>query len=79
MEFRDAVDSVCDRIDHDDVAKALGVSVQTIRQARLDPKTQAHRSPPNEWQYALIRLAEERVWHYRKLIEELRQANGASK
>jgi hypothetical protein len=79
MEFRDAVDSVCERIDHDDVAKALGVSVQTIRQARLDPTTQAHRSPPNEWQYALIRLAEERVWHYRKLIEELRQANGARK
>ena len=79
MEFREAVDGVCERLDHDDVAKALGVSVQTIRQARLDPKTQAHRSPPTEWQHALIQLAEDRVWHYRKLIEQLRQANGVKK
>ena len=77
MEFREAVDDVCKRLAHDDVAKGLGVSVQTIRQARLDPNTQGHRSPPNEWQYALIRLAEERVWHYRKLIERLRDSKGA--
>jgi hypothetical protein len=72
MDFRDAINELCAKIDHDDVAKALGVSVQTIRQARMSVAAKAHREPPREWQDALIRLAEERVWHYRKLIEEIR-------
>ena len=60
-------------MDHADVARALGVSVQTVRQARLDGETRAHRSPPEEWKRALIRLAEERVWHFRTLIQQLRE------
>jgi hypothetical protein len=73
MGFREAIDGLCARVDHDDIAKALGVSVQTVRQARMKPDAHAHRSPPGEWPDALIRLAEERVWHYRKLIEEIRR------
>jgi hypothetical protein len=79
MGFREATDGLCDRIDHDDVAKALGVSVQTVRQARMKPDTHAHRSPPSDWQDALIRLAEERVWHYRKLIEDIRNERKATR
>jgi hypothetical protein len=73
MDFREATDGLCAKIDHDDIAKALGVSVQTIRQARLAGKAKAHREPPREWRDTVIRLAEERVWHYRKLIEEIRR------
>ena len=72
MDFRDAIDGLCAKIDHDDVAKALGVSVQTVRQARMSIAAKAHREPPREWKDALIRLAEEQVWHYRELIEEIR-------
>ena len=79
MRFREAIDGLCERIDHEDIAKALGVSVQTVRQARMRPETNAHRSPPGDWQDAIIRLAEERVWHYRKLIEEIRQNRQAAK
>jgi hypothetical protein len=73
MDFREATDGLCARIDHDDIAKALGVSVQTVRQARLTEETKAHREPPRDWRDALVRLAEERVWHYRKLIEDVRR------
>ena len=73
MDFREATDRLCARIDHDDIAEALGVSVQTIRQARLADDARAHREPPRDWRDAIIRLAEERVWHYRKLIEEVRR------
>ena len=73
VDFREATDGLCERIDHDDIAKALGVSVQTVRQARLGSSTKARREPPREWRDAVIRLAEERVWHYRKLIEEIRR------
>jgi hypothetical protein len=73
MEFKDAVDEVCAPISHADVAKSLGVSLQTVRQARLSSQAKAFRAAPNRWRDAMVRLAEERVWHYRKLIETLRQ------
>jgi hypothetical protein len=71
MDFRKATDGLCAKVDHEDVARALGVSLQTIRQARLQPDTKSHRSPPGGWRDAVIRLAEEKVSHYRRLIEEL--------
>jgi len=79
MNFRKATDELFDRVDHSNLASALGVSIATIRQARLQESARAHRDPPREWQDAVIRLAEERVWHYRKLIEEIRNERKASK
>lgn len=76
MDFKDATDSLFSKIDHADLAKSLGVSVALIRQARLDSAAKAHRSPPSDWRAAAIRLAEDRVWHYRKLIEQLRATTG---
>jgi hypothetical protein len=72
MDFREATDGLCGKVDHEDVARALGVSLQTIRQARLQPETKSHRSPPRGWRDAVIRLAEEKASHYRRLVEELR-------
>jgi len=77
MNFKQATDRLFSRIDHKDLAKALGVSVASIRQARLRPDASAHRSPPPEWEQSLVRLAEERVRHFRKLIEEIRGASKA--
>jgi len=71
MDFRKATDELCARIDHDDIAEALGVSIQTVRQARMAANVPAHRSPPDQWEKALIRLAEKRLSHYRKLIDRL--------
>jgi hypothetical protein len=73
MDFREATDGLFARVDHEDLAKALGVSIATIRQARLRPSASAHRAPPPEWHHAVIRMAEERVWHYRRLVESLRK------
>ena len=75
MDFREATDGLFSRVDHEELAKALGVPVATVRQARLKPDASAHRSPPNDWRHVVLRLAEERVWHYRKLIEQLRTAS----
>ena len=72
MDFKNATDRLFSRIDHPDLARALGVSVASIRQARLKPNAKAHRSPPPDWQNALLRLAEERVRHFRELVEEIR-------
>ena len=75
MNFREATDDLCAKVDHHALADALGVSVQTVRQARLEGDHEGRRTPPREWEHAVIRLAEKRVWHYRKLIERLRQEN----
>jgi len=72
MDFREATDNLCSKINHQDLAKAMGVSVQTVRQARLSNENDAQRTPPAEWRGALIRLAEERVFYYRRLIDQLR-------
>jgi len=72
MTFKKATDRLFSRVDHEDLAKALKVSVASIRQARLSPDALAHRSPPPDWETAVLRIAEERVLHFRKLIDEIR-------
>lgn len=79
MDFRDATDELFNPIDHSKLAEALGVSVATIRQARLKPEAKSHRSPPGDWEDAVIRLAEKQVWHYRSLIEEIRSDRRSGK
>lgn len=66
MDFKTATDRVAGCISHAEIAEAAGVSVQTIRQARLDPSAPGHRPPPANWQAVLARLAQERS---RKLAE----------
>ena len=71
MNFKKATDELFQGVNQSALAKSLGVSLPAIRQARLGEEAKAHRSPPRDWRRAVIRLAEEQVWHYRKLIESL--------
>jgi hypothetical protein len=73
MDFKKATDALFARVDHEELAKRLGVSVATIRQARLRPEANAHRSAPENWRDSVIRLAEHQIMRYRKLIEEIRR------
>jgi hypothetical protein len=72
MDFKNATDSLFSRVAHGDLAKALGVSVALIRQARLNAGAVARRSAPVGWEKAALRLAEERSRFYAKLAERLR-------
>lgn len=71
MDFKKATDELFSQIDHDDLAKALGVSVATIRQARLGELAKAHRSPPRGWEQAVLKLAEKQLAQYQTLIRNL--------
>jgi len=73
MNFREATDQLCQKLDHDDLAKALGVSVQSVRQARMTNDAKAHRGAPKEWPHTVIRLAEKQIIHYRRLIDDIRR------
>jgi NADH/NAD ratio-sensing transcriptional regulator Rex len=71
MDFKEATESLCAGISHEELAAALGVSIATVRQARLRPSAKAHRSAPSDWKIAVARLAAKRVSQYNRLIEKL--------
>lgn len=71
MNFKTATDRLTDRVTADDIAKAFGVARNTIARARLDPSSDAYRSPPHDWQRVLARLARERSKELKKLADEL--------
>lgn len=71
MNFKEATDELFANIDHAALAEALGVSVASIRQARLDPQAKAHRTAPDGWEQAVIRLSKRRVSQYQRLIQKL--------
>ena len=54
-----------------DIGAELGPVEQTIRRARLDPKTRGYRPPPAGWEKAIAKLARERAGELMKLAEEL--------
>jgi len=74
MDFQDAIDRLGERVTHEQVARALGVSVASVRQYRLSPKAKAHRTPPEAWQKVLTRLAKERSRELKALADDLERS-----
>jgi hypothetical protein len=72
MDFREASDRLFAGISHADLAETLGVSVASIRQARLGRSAKAFREPPRNWRDAAIKLAGERAAYYKRLSDDLR-------
>ena len=54
-------------ISHEQLAEALGVSVASVRQARLTEDALSFRRPPKGWEAVVARLAKQRADHYRRL------------
>lgn len=74
MDFKKTTDDLFSAITHGELAQAMGVSVATIRQARLDEVAKAHRSPPAGWEVGALQLAEARARHFARLVARLRVA-----
>jgi hypothetical protein len=70
--FRKITDQLLAGITHGELAEALGVSVATVRQARLAEGAAAHRRPPEGWEAIVGRLARQRAEHFRKLADRLK-------
>lgn len=75
MDFKKATDELFAKVDHAELAGALGVSVALIRQARLDENAKAHRAPPKGWEEAVLKLAEKEIDHYQRLAQALRESS----
>ncbi len=72
MNFRRATDDLLSCISHEELAKALGVSVASVRQARLAESAKAHRNAPEGWPEAVCKLAEKKAVHFAKLAATLK-------
>jgi GMP synthase-like glutamine amidotransferase len=72
LDFRKATDELLATcISHQELADALGVSIATVRQARLGPDAKARRSSPEGWERAVRRLAEDRATRLGRLAKRL--------
>jgi hypothetical protein len=69
MDFKDATDRLTAGLSHADIAEAAGVSVQSIRQARVEPGSPSYRNPPEGWREVLARLARQRAKELKALAE----------
>ena len=76
MDFKTATDRVGGCITHAEIAEAAGVSIQTIRQARMDPTSSSYRNPPMGWQKAMARLARQRAIELNKFADSLFKEDG---
>jgi hypothetical protein len=61
MNFRKATNELIEPVTLEDLAIALSVSVQAVRQARAAEETASHRRPPAGWEKAVGRLARNRA------------------
>jgi hypothetical protein len=71
MDFKRATDELLVHPTLEDLADALGVSVQAIRQARANKESTAYRTPPPNWEGAVLMLAKNSVAQYQRLIRKL--------
>ena len=71
MNFRKATDALLASVTLDDLATAMGISVQALRQARADEGSTAYRSPPPNWEKGVLSLAKRRARHFQALAREM--------
>lgn len=69
--FRAATDILLQGVSQAELARELGVSIASIRQARLGENAKAHRPPPPDWQQGVIKLAARQVRRLQRLIADL--------
>lgn len=74
LSFTEATDILVGDLNHESIAEAAGVSVQSIRQARLNPRNPNYRSPPRGWEAAIARLALARCKQLKALVSDLEKA-----
>lgn len=69
MDLRTAMDGLY--LGAADVGSAFGLSIQSVRQMRLDPSAAGYRSPPKGWEAILARLGRERLKQVERTLRAL--------
>jgi hypothetical protein len=72
--FREATDELFSGVDTETLAKALGCSVALINQARLREGAKARRAPPEGWEQAVSKIADQKAAKLMRLAKSLRRS-----
>jgi hypothetical protein len=73
VDFKEATDRLTARVTLADIAEACGAHPNSVDRARLAPGSKNYRTPPPEWQNAVVRLARHRAHALLQLAEEVGQ------
>lgn len=76
MNFNAATDILFAHARQEELAEELGISIASIRQARLRTDAKGYRTPPVGWEAAVIKLAEQHAKQLAGLAEKLRALKG---
>ena len=71
MNFRKATDELLASVTLEDLANALGASVQAVRQARANEHSAGFRRPPEGWETAAAKLARRQAVRLDRLAARL--------
>lgn len=72
MNFKKATDELLASVTLADLAEALGVSVQAVRQARAAEGAAGHRPPPEGWERGVTKLADRQATRMARLANRCR-------
>ena len=71
MNFRKATDELLSSVTLEDLANALGASLQAVRQARAEEGSAGFRRPPEGWEAAAAKLARRQAVKLDRLASRL--------
>jgi hypothetical protein len=70
-DFRAVMAELGAKIGADEMAAELGVSLQTIKQARMEADSAGRRPAPEGWEKAARKLAQRQAAYFQRLAEKL--------
>lgn len=74
MDFKETTEELMAGVTRVEIAQALGVSLATVAQARLEPSAKAYRNPPAGWEPKLAKLAKRGAERLTRIVERLQPA-----
>ncbi len=76
MDFKKATDELMAGVTRGQIAKGLGCSLSSVRQAKLSEDNAAHRSPPQGWEAKVAAMAEKEANRLQRLAMSLQRKGG---
>lgn len=73
MDFKKATSELMAGMTREEIAKGLGCSVASLRQARLGDDNAAHREPPQGWEARASAMAEREANRLQRVAKALQR------
>jgi hypothetical protein len=71
LDYREITDALFTNVTHGDMAELMKLPRSRVAHARLPTSSAGIRPPPNNWEFAALRLAKARLAQLEKLVTKL--------